>query len=151
MITGDHKNTAVAIAKELNIAKSIEESITGPEIDKLDEKEFFDNIEKYSVFARVSPEHKVNIVSALKAKGNIVSMTGDGVNDAPSLKRADIGVAMGITGTDVSKGAADMILLDDNFTTIVEAVKEGRNIYNNIKKTIMFLLSCNLGYTITMD
>ena len=150
MITGDHKNTAVAIAKDLNIAKSIEESITGPEIDKLDEKEFFDNIEKYSVFARVSPEHKVNIVSALKAKGNIVSMTGDGVNDAPSLKRADIGVAMGITGTDVSKGAADMILLDDNFTTIVEAVKEGRNIYNNIKKTIMFLLSCNLGEVISI-
>lgn len=150
MITGDHKNTAVAIAKELNIAKSIEESITGLEIDKLDEKEFFDNIEKYSVFARVSPEHKVNIVSALKAKGNIVSMTGDGVNDAPSLKRADIGVAMGITGTDVSKGAADMILLDDNFTTIVEAVKEGRNIYNNIKKTIMFLLSCNLGEVISI-
>ena len=150
MITGDHKNTAVAIAKELNIAKSIEESITGPEIDKLDEKEFFENIEKYSVFARVSPEHKVNIVSALKAKGNIVSMTGDGVNDAPSLKRADIGVAMGITGTDVSKGAADMILLDDNFTTIVEAVKEGRNIYNNIKKTIMFLLSCNLGEVISI-
>ena len=150
MITGDHKNTAVAIAKELNIAKSIEESITGPEIDKLDEKEFFENIEKYSVFARVSPEHKVNIVLALKAKGNIVSMTGDGVNDAPSLKRADIGVAMGITGTDVSKGAADMILLDDNFTTIVEAVKEGRNIYNNIKKTIMFLLSCNLGEVISI-
>ena len=150
MITGDHKNTAVAIAKELNIAKSIEESITGPEIDKLDEKEFFENIEKYSVFARVSPEHKGNIVSALKAKGNIVSMTGDGVNDAPSLKRADIGVAMGITGTDVSKGAADMILLDDNFTTIVEAVKEGRNIYNNIKKTIMFLLSCNLGEVISI-
>lgn len=150
MITGDHKNTAVAIAKELNIAKSIEESITGTEIDKLDEKEFFENIEKYSVFARVSPEHKVNIVSALKAKGNIVSMTGDGVNDAPSLKRADIGVAMGITGTDVSKGAADMILLDDNFTTIVEAVKEGRNIYNNIKKTIMFLLSCNLGEVISI-
>ena len=150
MITGDHKNTAVAIAKELNIAKSIEESITGPEIDKLNEKEFFENIEKYSVFARVSPEHKVNIVSALKAKGNIVSMTGDGVNDAPSLKRADIGVAMGITGTDVSKGAADMILLDDNFTTIVEAVKEGRNIYNNIKKTIMFLLSCNLGEVISI-
>ena len=150
MITGDHKNTAVAIAKELNIAKSIEESITGPEIDKLDEKEFFDNIEKYSVFARVSPEHKVNIVSALKAKGNIVSMTGDGVNDAPSLKRADIGVAMGITGTDVSKGAADMILLDDNFTTIVEAVTEGRNIYNNIHKTIMFLLSCNLGEVISI-
>ncbi|WP_314011284.1 cation-translocating P-type ATPase [Pseudostreptobacillus hongkongensis] len=150
MITGDHKNTAVAIAKELNIAKDISESITGPEIDKLGKEELYKNIEKYSVFARVSPEHKVSIVEALKLKGNIVSMTGDGVNDAPSLKKADIGVAMGITGTDVSKGAADMILLDDNFTTIVEAVEEGRNIYNNIKKTIMFLLSCNLGEVISI-
>ena len=150
MITGDHKNTAVAIAKELNIAKDISESITGPEIDKLGKEELYKNIEKYSVFARVSPEHKVDIVEALKLKGNIVSMTGDGVNDAPSLKKADIGVAMGITGTDVSKGAADMILLDDNFTTIVEAVEEGRNIYNNIKKTIMFLLSCNLGEVISI-
>ncbi|ACZ00882.1 cation-translocating P-type ATPase [Streptobacillus moniliformis] len=148
MITGDHKNTAVAIAKELNIAKDITESITGPEIDELDKEYFYENVDKYSVFARVSPEHKVNIVEALKLKGNIVSMTGDGVNDAPSLKKADIGVAMGITGTDVSKGAADMILLDDNFTTIVKAVEEGRNIYNNIKKTIMFLLSCNLGEVI---
>ncbi|WP_156299625.1 cation-translocating P-type ATPase [Streptobacillus canis] len=148
MITGDHKNTAVAIAKELNIAKDISESITGPEIDKLDKEYFYENVEKYSVFARVSPEHKVNIVEALKLKGNVVSMTGDGVNDAPSLKKADIGVAMGITGTDVSKGASDMILLDDNFTTIVKAVEEGRNIYNNIKKTIMFLLSCNLGEVI---
>ncbi|CAM3389102.1 cation-translocating P-type ATPase [Pseudostreptobacillus hongkongensis] len=150
MITGDHKNTAVAIAKELNIAKDISESITGPEIDKLGKEELYKNIEKYSVFARVSPEHKVSIVEALKLKENIVSMTGDGVNDAPSLKKADIGVAMGITGTDVSKGAADMILLDDNFTTIVEAVEEGRNIYNNIKKTIMFLLSCNLGEVISI-
>ena len=150
MITGDHKNTAVAIAKELNIAKDISESITGPEIDKLGKEELYKNIEKYSVFARVSPEHKVDIVEALKLKGNIVSMTGDGVNDAPSLKKANIGVAMGITGTDVSKGAADMILLDDNFTTIVEAVEEGRNIYNNIKKTIMFLLSCNLGEVISI-
>lgn len=148
MITGDHKNTAFAIAKELGIANSLEECITGAEIDKFTKEEFIKNVSKYSVFARVSPEHKVNIVSALKSNGNIVSMTGDGVNDAPSLKKADIGVAMGITGTDVSKSASDMILLDDNFTTIVKAVEEGRNIYNNIKKTIMFLLSCNLGEVI---
>ena len=145
MITGDHKNTAVAIAKELGIATDISQSLTGAEIDKLSDKEFSENIGKYKVFARVSPEHKVKIVRAFKQKGNIVSMTGDGVNDAPSLKFADIGVAMGITGTDVSKGASDMILTDDNFTTIVHAIEEGRNIYNNIKKTIIFLLSCNLG------
>ena len=145
MITGDHKNTAVAIAKELGIAENISQSLTGAEIDELSDKEFSENIGKYKVFARVSPEHKVKIVRAFKQKGNIVSMTGDGVNDAPSLKFADIGVAMGITGTDVSKGASDMILTDDNFTTIVHAIEEGRNIYNNIKKTIIFLLSCNLG------
>ena len=145
MITGDHKNTAVAIAKELGIATDISQSLTGAEIDELSDKEFSENISKYRVFARVSPEHKVKIVRAFKEKGNIVSMTGDGVNDAPSLKFADIGVAMGITGTDVSKGASDMILTDDNFTTIVHAIEEGRNIYNNIKKTIIFLLSCNLG------
>ncbi|WP_299573561.1 cation-translocating P-type ATPase [uncultured Leptotrichia sp.] len=145
MITGDHKNTAVAIAKELGIATDISQSLTGAEIDEISDKEFSENISKYRVFARVSPEHKVKIVRAFKEKGNIVSMTGDGVNDAPSLKFADIGVAMGITGTDVSKGASDMILTDDNFTTIVHAIEEGRNIYNNIKKTIIFLLSCNLG------
>ena len=145
MITGDHKNTAVAIAKELGIATDISQSLTGAEIDEISDKEFSKNIGKYKVFARVSPEHKVKIVRAFKEKGNIVSMTGDGVNDAPSLKFADIGVAMGITGTDVSKGASDMILTDDNFTTIVHAIEEGRNIYNNIKKTIIFLLSCNLG------
>ena len=145
MITGDHKNTAVAIAKELGIATDISQSLTGAEIDEISDKEFSENIGKYKVFARVSPEHKVKIVRAFKQKGNIVSMTGDGVNDAPSLKFADIGVAMGITGTDVSKGASDMILTDDNFTTIVHAIEEGRNIYNNIKKTIIFLLSCNLG------
>ena len=145
MITGDHKNTAVAIAKELGIATDISQSLTGAEIDELSDKKFSENISKYRVFARVSPEHKVKIVRAFKEKGNIVSMTGDGVNDAPSLKFADIGVAMGITGTDVSKGASDMILTDDNFTTIVHAIEEGRNIYNNIKKTIIFLLSCNLG------
>ncbi|MDF2544050.1 MAG: putative rane protein [Herbinix sp.] len=150
MITGDHKNTAVAIAKELGIATSIEQSITGAEIDELPDEIFSKNINNYRVFARVSPEHKVKIVRAFKSHGNIVSMTGDGVNDAPSLKFADIGVAMGITGTDVAKGASDMILTDDNFTTIVHAIEEGRNIYNNIKKSVIFLLSCNLGEVITI-
>jgi len=150
MITGDHKNTAVAIAKELDIAESIEQSITGAEIDEMSDEEFANNINKYRVFARVSPEHKVKIVRAFKAQGNIVSMTGDGVNDAPSLKYADIGVAMGITGTDVAKGASDMILTDDNFTTIVHAIEEGRNIYNNIKKAVIYLLSCNLGEVISI-
>ena len=150
MITGDHKNTAVAIAKELEIADSIEQSITGTEIDELSDEEFASRINEYRVFARVSPEHKVKIVNAYKAQGNIVSMTGDGVNDAPSLKIADIGVAMGITGTDVSKGASDMILTDDNFTTIVHAIEEGRNIYNNIRKSVIFLLSCNLGEVIAI-
>ena len=145
MITGDHKNTAVAIAKELGIATDISQSLTGSEIDSIPDEKFAKEINNYRVFARVSPEHKVKIVRAFKKQGNIVSMTGDGVNDAPSLKSAEIGVAMGITGTDVSKGASDMILTDDNFTTIVHAIEEGRNIYNNIKKTIMFLLSCNLG------
>lgn len=150
MITGDHKNTAVAIAKQLGIADSIEQSLTGAEIDKLSDEEFSKSINNYRVFARVSPEHKVKIVKAYKAQGNIVSMTGDGVNDAPSLKYADIGVAMGITGTDVSKGASDMILTDDNFSTIVNAIEEGRNIYNNIKKSVIFLLSCNLGEVVTI-
>jgi len=150
MITGDHKNTAVAIARELDMADSIEQSITGAEIDEMSEEEFAKNINKYRVFARVSPEHKVKIVRAFKAQGNIVSMTGDGVNDAPSLKYADIGVAMGITGTDVAKGASDMILTDDNFTTIVHAIEEGRNIYNNIKKAVIYLLSCNLGEVIAI-
>jgi Ca2+-transporting ATPase len=150
MITGDHKNTAVAIARELGIADSLEQSLTGAEIDSLSDEEFADRISRYRVFARVSPEHKVKIVRAFKAQGNIVSMTGDGVNDAPSLKYADIGVAMGITGTDVSKGASDMILTDDNFTTIVHAIEEGRNIYNNIKKAVVFLLSCNLGEVVAI-
>ncbi|WP_330587909.1 cation-translocating P-type ATPase [Anaerocolumna sedimenticola] len=150
MITGDHKNTAVAIAKELGIAQSIGQSITGAEIDGFSDEEFSNKINDYRVFARVSPEHKVKIVRAFKSHGNIVSMTGDGVNDAPSLKYADIGVAMGITGTDVAKGASDMILTDDNFTTIVNAIEEGRNIYNNIKKAVIFLLSCNLGEVVTI-
>lgn len=150
MITGDHKNTAVAIAKELDIAHSIEESMTGAEIDELTDEAFAEKIKSIRVFARVSPEHKVKIVRAFKSQGNIVSMTGDGVNDAPSLKTADIGVAMGITGTDVSKGASDMILTDDNFTTIVTAIREGRNIYSNIRKTVTFLLACNFGEVVAI-
>lgn len=150
MITGDHKNTAFAIANELGITHDVEEVISGYELDKLSQNQLNDKIQRLSVFARVSPEHKVTIVKAFRSKGNIVSMTGDGVNDAPSLKAANIGVAMGITGTDVAKGAADIILTDDNFSTIVSAVKEGRNIYNNIKKSIIFLLSCNLGEVIAL-
>jgi len=150
MITGDHKNTAFAIAFQLGIAEKIEQTVTGQEIDRLTDQEFSESIYNYSVFARVSPEHKVKIVRALKSRGNIVSMTGDGVNDAPSLNTADIGVAMGITGTDVAKGASDMILTDDNFSTIVSAIEQGRNIYNNIKKSVIFLISCNLGEVITI-
>ncbi|MGZ7444071.1 cation-translocating P-type ATPase [Paenibacillus sp. TH7-28] len=150
MITGDHRNTAVAIAKELEIASLLEQSMTGAEIDELTDEAFAGKIQNVRVFARVSPEHKVKIVKAFKAQGNIVSMTGDGVNDAPSLKTADIGVAMGITGTDVSKGAADMILTDDNFTTIVHAIREGRNIYANIRKTVTFLLACNFGEVVAI-
>lgn len=150
MITGDHRDTAAAIAMELGIAESPEQSISGNEIDSLSNVAFSDRIHNYRVFARVSPEHKVQIVKAFQSRGHIVSMTGDGVNDAPSLKTADIGVAMGITGTDVSKGASDMILTDDNFATIVRAVEEGRNIYNNIRKTIIFLLACNLGEIVTV-
>lgn len=150
MITGDHRNTAFAIARELGIAGNIDQAITGLVIDEFNDKEFNDRIAGYRVFARVSPEHKVKIIRALKSQGNIVSMTGDGVNDAPSLNAADIGVAMGITGTDVAKGAADMILTDDNFATIVSAIEQGRNIYNNIKKSVLFLLACNLGEVITV-
>jgi Ca2+-transporting ATPase len=150
MITGDHQNTAIAIAKELDIATSLEQSITGAEIDELPEDVFYRNIHQYRVFARVSPEHKVRIVQAFQSHGHVVSMTGDGVNDAPSLKVADIGVAMGITGTDVSKGASDMVLTDDNFATIIRAVREGRTIYNNIRKSVLFLLSCNLGEVVAI-
>jgi Ca2+-transporting ATPase len=150
MITGDHKNTAFAIAHQLGIAEKLEEAITGQEIDVLSDLEFAEQINNYHVFARVSPEHKVKIVRALKTKGNVVSMTGDGVNDAPSLNTADIGVAMGITGTDVAKGASDMILLDDNFSTIVSAIEQGRNIYNNIKKSVIFLITCNLGEVVAI-
>ncbi|KYH28523.1 calcium-translocating P-type ATPase, PMCA-type [Clostridium colicanis] len=145
MITGDHKDTAFAVAKSLNIAENPLEVISGLDLDKLSQEELNEKIMNLKVFARVSPEHKVKIVKAFKSKGNIVSMTGDGINDAPSLKIADIGVSMGITGTDVAKEASDMILTDDNFSTIVSAIEEGRNIYNNIKKSILFLISCNIG------
>ena len=150
IITGDHKNTAFAIAKNLEVAEKIEQVVTGPEMDELSETELAEKVENYRVFARVSPQHKVQIVQALQAKGNIVSMTGDGVNDGPSLTVADIGVAMGITGTDVAKNAADMILTDDNFSTIVAAIEQGRNIFNNIKKSVIFLLTCNLGEVLVM-
>lgn len=150
MITGDHRNTAYAIASNLNIAQNFEQSVTGRDIEKFTDEEFAGKVMNYRVFSRVSPEHKVKIVKALKANGNIVSMTGDGVNDAPSLNAADIGVAMGITGTDVAKGASDMILTDDNFSTIVTAIEQGRNIYNNIKKSVIFLLTCNLGEVVAM-
>ncbi len=150
MITGDHKNTAFAIAKELSIAEDINQVASGADIDNLTDEELASRCENLRVFARVSPEHKVRIVKAFKSKGNIVSMTGDGVNDAPSLKAADIGVAMGITGTDVAKGASDMVLTDDNFSTIVSAIEEGRNIFNNIKKSVIFLISCNAGEIVTL-
>ncbi len=150
MITGDHKNTAFAIGAELGIASDRKEVLSGTELDKIPEDKWQEILEKYRIFARVSPEHKVKIVNALKKGGNIVSMTGDGVNDAPSLQAADIGIAMGITGTDVAKGAADIILTDDNFSTIVKAVEQGRNIYSNIKKAVIFLLTCNLGEVVAM-
>lgn len=149
MITGDHKNTAFAIARELGMVDSIDQAITGEELDVFSDEELAEKIGEYLVFARVSPEHKVKIVHALKSHGHIVSMTGDGVNDAPSLHAADIGVAMG-TGTDVAKAASDMVLMDDNFATIVSAIEQGRNIYSNIKKTVIFLLTCNLGEVIAM-
>jgi Ca2+-transporting ATPase len=150
MITGDHKNTAFAIAKELDIAETLEQTVSGIDIDASSEQALIEKISNYRVFARVSPEHKVRIVKALKAKGNVVSMTGDGVNDAPSLQAADIGVAMGVTGTDVAKNAADMILTDDNFATIITAIEQGRNIYSNIKKSVIFLLASNMGEVVVM-
>lgn len=150
MITGDHRNTAFAIAKELGIADDVSQVITGAELDPIPDNELAKRVSDFRVFARVSPEHKVKIVRAFKSKGHIVSMTGDGVNDAPSLNAADIGVAMGVTGTDVAKGAASMILTDDNFATIISAIEQGRNIYANIKKSVLFLLASNLGEVVAM-
>ena len=145
MITGDYKNTAVAIAKELDLLTPDGRVLTGAELDQLDDETFTDMVEEVEVYARVSPQHKVRIVEALKKRGHIVAMTGDGVNDAPALKRANIGVAMGITGTDVSKETADMVLTDDNYASIVSAVEEGRIIYSNIRKFVYYLLSFNVG------
>lgn len=150
MITGDRIDTAFAIAQELGIARSPKSCMTGAQLEQMDDEELARVIRNTSVFAMVSPEHKVRIVKALKASGKIVAMTGDGVNDAPSLKAADVGVAMGITGTDVAKNAADLILTDDNFATIARAIAEGRGIYENIKKAVLFLLSSNFGEIITM-
>lgn len=150
MITGDHVITATAIAKELGILKEGQKAISSDELAKISDDELFANIEEYSVYARVSPTDKVRIVSAWKKKGNIVAMTGDGVNDSPALKTADIGCAMGITGTDVAKEAAEMILVDDNFATIITAVKEGRGIYANVKKCVKYLLSSNIGEVLTI-
>ena len=150
MITGDHIITAKAIARELGILYGKDLAITGKELDNISDKELEKNIMRYSVFARVSPEHKVRIVNAYRKAGNVVAMTGDGVNDAPALKNADIGIAMGQNGTDVAKNASDMILTDDNFVTIVSAVKEGRNIYDNIKKAIHFLIATNVGEIVTI-
>ena len=150
MITGDHKITATAIAKQLGILENEDEAITGAELEKMSDEDLTKNIRKYSVYARVSPEHKVRIVRAWQANGEIVAMTGDGVNDAPALKNADIGCAMGMVGTDVAKEAADVILTDDNFATVVSAVEEGRRIYDNILKAIQFLLSSNVGEIIVL-
>lgn len=150
MITGDHIVTASAIARSLGILETGYKAIMGDELSKMSDEELAEHIEEYSVYARVAPEHKVRIVNAWKAKGKIVAMTGDGVNDSPALKAADIGCAMGITGTDVAKGAASMILTDDNFATIITSVKEGRGIFDNIKKDVQFLLSSNIGEVITI-
>ncbi len=150
MITGDHKNTAIAIARELGFFKEDSLALTGEELDKLTDDELYKEVEKIPVYARVSPEHKLRIVRAWRKKGQIVAMTGDGVNDAPAVKEADIGVAMGITGTDVTKEVSDMVITDDNFASIVAAVEEGRGIYDNIKKFIHYLLSCNTGEILTM-
>ena len=150
MITGDHLETAKAIAKDLGILEQKDMAITGQELDKITQKQLEKNISNYSVFARVTPEHKVRIVKAWQKNGAVVAMTGDGVNDSPALKNADIGIAMGKNGTDVAKNAADIILTDDNFVTIVEAVKQGRNIYDNIKKAIHFLIATNIGEIVTI-
>jgi Ca2+-transporting ATPase len=150
MITGDHPDTALSIAKELGIASGTAECMTGRELDGTNEQSFLQKLPSIRVFARVTPEHKVRIVEGYRTLGKTVAMTGDGVNDAPSLQAADIGIAMGQNGTDVARGAADFILMDDNFATIRLAIREGRGIYENIRKTVLFLLSSNLGEIITM-
>ena len=150
MITGDHKDTAAAIAMQLGMIKSPDEAITGAQLDEISDEDFKRDVVKYSVYARVQPEHKVRIVTAWEDNGKVTAMTGDGVNDAPSIKKADIGVGMGITGTDVTKNVADMVLADDNFATIVHAVEEGRRIYDNIRKTIQFLLASNLSEVLSI-
>jgi P-type Ca2+ transporter type 2C len=150
MVTGDHIVTACAIGFELGMLNNTNQAITGADLDNMTDQQLKSNINLYRIFARVSPEHKVRIVKAFQSNGEVVAMTGDGVNDAPALKTADIGCAMGVGGTDVAKNAADMILTDDNFATIVEAIKEGRGIYDNIKKSLHFLLSCNIGELITI-
>ena len=150
MITGDHKNTAVAIARELGFFDEHSLALSGEELDKLSDDELYGKVERISVYARVSPEHKLRVVRAWRRRGGIVAMTGDGVNDAPAVKEADIGVAMGITGTDVTKEVSDMVVTDDNFASIVSAVEEGRGIYDNIRKFIHYLLSCNAGEILVM-
>ena len=150
MITGDHIDTAVAIAKDLGIIADASQAITGAQLDKISDEDFKERVTEFSVYARVQPEHKARIVDAWKSRGNIVAMTGDGVNDAPSIKRADIGVGMGITGTDVTKNVADMVLADDNFATIIGACEEGRRIYDNIRKVIQFLLSANIAEVLSV-
>ncbi len=150
MITGDHKDTAVAIGKDLGIIDDVSQAIVGAELDKYTDEELVEEVVKYSVYARVQPEHKTRIVNAWKARGMVTAMTGDGVNDAPSIKASDIGIGMGITGTDVTKGVADMVLADDNFATIVHAVEEGRKIYDNVCKVLQFQLSTNMSEVIIM-
>ena len=153
MITGDHKLTATAVAKELNLLGENDAEgkvLTGAELEQMTDQQLFDVVENVVIYARVAPEHKMRIVKAWKQKDQVVAMTGDGVNDAPALKMADIGIAMGITGTEVTKEAASMVLADDNFASIVKAVKEGREIYDNIKKYLPYLLQCNIMEILVM-